>query len=97
MSGREICVNPKCENYPYSHEGMCTLKQRKFTRDTDDMNEVLADFYRYPVSVKLKDGTIISGPLMDNPDEWTDGYKIGPYAIEKDDVMELTDLEGERQ
>lgn len=35
MSGREVCVNPKCEDYPYSHEGMCTIKAEPEHRVVD--------------------------------------------------------------
>lgn len=69
---------------------------KTYTRDTDYMNEVLSDFILYNVLIKFKDGTSIWGQLEANPDEWTDGYKIGHFSFEKDDVMELTDMEDNR-
>jgi len=65
---------------------------RTFTRDTDDMNEVLADFIGHPVLVKLRDGSSTYGVLAGNPDVWSDGYMIGPFSIEKDEVISLIDL-----
>lgn len=63
---------------------------RVFTRDSDDMNEVLADFIGYNVEVKVDMG-VLRGPLEVDPDPYTDGYKIGPYCFEKREVVLLID------
>lgn len=65
---------------------------RTFTQDTDDMNEVLADFIGYHVKVKLANGFSLTGDLRPNRDEYSDGYQIGFFEFEKKEVIELTDL-----
>lgn len=68
-----------------------------FTRASgENMNEVLADFIGYKVRVTLRKGWVLQGPLTPDPDPNTDGYMIGPYCFEKDEVMQLIGLEPEK-
>lgn len=80
----EVKVSCAC-----GHESEGELKT--YTRETDDMNEVLADFRGHPVTVTLAHGTWRTGILEADPNEWSDGYKIGDHVIAKDDVVELRD------
>lgn len=64
---------------------------RTFTRETDDMNEVLADFIGYHVTVKLTNGFSLTGDLRPSRDEYSDGYQIGSFKFEKKEVLEVTD------
>lgn len=87
-STREVTVACAC-----GHESEGELKS--FTRETDDMNEVLADFIGHPVSVYLPNGDRYMGTLEVDPDEWSDGYKVGDHLVDKRYVTELVDEQHE--
>lgn len=65
---------------------------RIYTRESDDMNEVLSDFVGYNVLAELTNGFKLWGLLKPNLDEFSDGYQIGHYEFEKKEVVSLTDL-----